>query len=87
MLKESGHRRWKGKYISFEPDIRLDEWEIWSDSQNVIIGQVRWYSHWRKYCFFPSQDTVWEEICLGEISDFIKRRTTERRQGKVNAPA
>lgn len=38
---------------------------------NILIGQIKWYAHWRKYCFYPEIDTIWDSKCLQEISNFL----------------
>jgi len=78
-------------WISFKlNDRRLkaktDIWEVWSLDEASHIGQVRWYSPWRKYCFFPSSQTVWEQDCLRHIAEFIESETTKHRKGKRAFP-
>lgn len=41
------------------------------------LGSIRWYSNWRRYCFFPYDGTVFDAACLTEITEFI--------QGLMNA--
>ena len=31
------------------------------------IGEIKWYSPWRKFCFYPDKDTVWDNKCLNEV--------------------
>jgi hypothetical protein len=74
-------------WISFKlNDRRLkaktDTWEVWSLDEASHIGSVRWYSPWRKYCFFPSHETVWEQDCLRHIAEFIESETAKHRKGK-----
>ena len=45
----------------------------------LIIGEVRWYSIWNRYCFFPIQNAVLEPDSLAEIVDFINELTEKRR--------
>ena len=42
------------------------------------IGEIRWFTRWRKYAFFP--DGIFEEDCLREIASFIEARTKEHRE-------
>ena len=49
------------------------------------IGVVKWYGAWRKYCFFPNGDTIWDMKCLQQVCDWllevntpIKNRTTKK---------
>ena len=45
---------------------------IWSvDSNMTPLGQIRWYSNWRRYCFFPSNATLFDRNCLEQIIAFI----------------
>lgn len=31
------------------------------------IGEIKWYAPWRKFCFYPDKDTVWDSKCLLEV--------------------
>ena len=39
--------------------------------RNEILGWVRWYSPWNRWCFLPCEGTVWSDNCLTDIVDFI----------------
>jgi len=41
-------------------------------SGNPLLGQVKWYAPWRKYCFYPSPVCVFDTGCLQLIADFCK---------------
>jgi hypothetical protein len=47
---------------------------------NVKLGEIRWFGRWRKYCFFPWTDTLYEETCLRDISQFIEEETKSQRE-------
>lgn len=47
------------------------------------LGEIKWYSSWRKYAFFPESHTVFEPTCLSDISDFIKGLMAERKAVKT----
>jgi predicted N-acyltransferase len=51
-------------------------------SSGDILGYVKWYSQWRRYCFFtiPSSGIVFDEGCLSDIQDFIKNLMLERKK-------
>jgi hypothetical protein len=44
------------------------------------LGQVKFYGAWRKFCFFPSQSTLFDTTCLNEIAEFCKHQNDLRRQ-------
>lgn len=44
----------------------------------LILGQIKWFPRWRKYSFFPANDTVWEQDCLDDIVAFLYKLKTEK---------
>lgn len=55
-------------------------WGIYTKDENpILLGLVRWETGWRKYAFFPMNQTLYEEDCLEVISEFLKQKTSERR--------
>lgn len=44
------------------------------------LGQLRFYGAWRKYCFFPDENTVFDSACLDEIADLCRAKTAEWRE-------
>jgi hypothetical protein len=51
-------------------------WNILSIDNNDCLGTIKWFPNWRKYCFYPSNDCVFEQDCLRVISNFIESETT-----------
>jgi hypothetical protein len=47
--------------------------------QRVTLGKIAWRGQWRKYCFFPSRDTVFEENCLRDIARFCEDATAAKK--------
>jgi len=49
--------------------------QILAKENGAILGQIKWYGAWRKYCFWPSPGsiTVFETQCLGDIINFINK--------------
>jgi hypothetical protein len=51
-----------------------------------VLGLIRWFPRWRKYVFAPCTETVYEETCMGEISEFIVTKTkAHKEKAKINA--
>jgi hypothetical protein len=61
---------------------KTNVYEVHPINEIEILGAVRWFGRWRKYCFFPRPDTVYEETCLGEIAEFCVRETKNHRLKK-----
>lgn len=38
------------------------------DNDDEEIGVIKWYGSWRKYCFFPNGETLWDSNCLISIT-------------------
>lgn len=71
-------------YLKFVPgDAGRRKTSIWlvTTKQDNVLGYVRWYAQWRKYCFLPTAHSIFEEVCLREIAEFITARTREHKTG------
>jgi hypothetical protein len=68
-----------GSYIEFRPMPPRPKTKVWlvCPKEGGSIGQVSWYGPWRKYCFLPAINTVFEQICLREIADFCQSQTED----------
>jgi hypothetical protein len=55
------------------------------NNQGEALGEVRWYSKWRKYCFFPSLDNpiCLDDMCLIEMAGLLANVTKEHKE-KLN---
>lgn len=74
-----------GTYIRFTeypmpPAHKTRLWRVETKERGDVLGEVRWFGRWRKYCFEPFGRAVFEEVCMREISDFIVARTREHRE-------
>lgn len=58
-----------GKSVSEKTDI----WIVVGNGHE--LGRIGFFGRWRKYCFFPSVNTLFDNKCLNEISDFCKKQT------------
>ena len=58
-------------------------WRVRPQGEALTLGLVQWFSHWRKYCFFPCEPTVFDANCLREIADFCETRTQEHRTAAI----
>lgn len=46
------------------------------------LGEIRWWTPWRRYTFQPANWTTFDVGCLLEITEFIKQLMEERKDGK-----
>lgn len=52
---------------------------------DFALGWIKWHTGFRKYSFYPEENTVFESTCLQDIIDFIKYLTDERKIAKQTA--
>jgi hypothetical protein len=74
-----------GKHIEFEPGLdkpKTKTWKVLSKYDSSMLGWIGWFSRWRKYSFFPSNSTVFEEDCLRDIAMFVQHKTQEHKLKK-----
>ena len=50
--------------------------------QQIILGEVSWWSPWRQYTFKPSSNTIWNKECLRTIAGFCESITEDHRSKK-----
>ena len=71
------------KYLSFielMPNKKTKVFEVQNKTSDRILGFVRWYAPWRKYCFFTTAESIIFDVsCLADIQDFINSLMTERK--------
>lgn len=48
-------------------------YHIWSIKNKCHIGEIKWFSRWRKYCLYPDLDTIWDEKCIKDILEFLEK--------------
>ena len=66
----------KGKYIEavlviYGPRRNTAIYGVVATSNRSKLGLLKWYSPWRKYCFFPEDGTVFDARCLKQIAEWI----------------
>lgn len=78
-----------GPYILFtlapaDPKKITKTWTVAAkNSLGFTLGVVKWWSAWRRYCFFPNADTVYDADCLWDIADFCAHMTREQKENQA----
>lgn len=60
-------------------------WEVMNKERTAILGVIKWYGAWRRYSFFPHQNTIFEKTCLRDIADFCEEETQVHREALKRA--
>ena len=45
------------------------------ENHGTPLGEIKWFSHWRRYAFFPAPGTIFDAACLGQLADFCRTET------------
>lgn len=45
-----------------------------------LLGQIRWWSSWRRYCLFTLPNRVLSQGCMTDICSFIGELMEERKK-------
>ena len=80
------NKEYKGKYFSIYSIIKENRktpiyWLLNNDNFN--LGEIKWFPAWRKYCFYPNMDTIWDTKCLEEVIEFMNQINNKRRSDNV----
>lgn len=57
------------------PKSKTHKFAVISNYNKAMLGYVKWYSPWRKYCFMPLDTTIFDNKCLAEISEYCAYKT------------
>lgn len=47
-----------------------------------LLGQIRWWPSWRRYCLFTLPNRVLSQGCMTDVCSFIDELKEERRNQK-----
>lgn len=61
---------------------RTETWDVYTVEGNFHLGIVKWYSAWRRYCFFAGQNTLYDPTCLREIAEFAEKATKDHKENR-----
>ncbi len=81
----------EGKHLRFankekiSPKGKTFTWAVMNKHDEILLGSIRWFSHWRCYSFYPLSDTVFEKDCLRDIADFCELETKEQKKKKLES--
>jgi len=74
----------EAKWIRFDlqpkkADAKTQVYNVANKENGSYIGQVKWNSGWRKYCFFPQPNCLFESDCLSDIVKFLNKLMLDRK--------
>ena len=72
----------KGKWIRFvliKGGDKTNVWRVVTKDLWDSLGEIKWFSRWRQYAFFPFAGTIFEKTCLGDIANFMEEKMLARK--------
>lgn len=51
---------------------------IYNQDNTAFLGYIKFNVQWRRYCFYPEANTVFDIKCLSIISEFIDLQMKQR---------
>ena len=75
------------KYIKFELCEQKKKTAVYSVMQSdalFVLGFIKWFPAWRRYCFYPEEGVIFDASCLKAIIDFIEKLMEERKIERTN---
>lgn len=63
------------EYLHFVKTEDKPKTSVWScrTRTDVELGEVKWFTSWRQYCYFPLTQAVYSNGCLKDIADFLEQ--------------
>jgi hypothetical protein len=74
----------RGKYLLYKDVGKVKvgalthKFEVTQRMNGALIGFVKWYPMWRKYCFYPL-DCILDPSCLEEIDPYSRAQTEKHK--------
>jgi hypothetical protein len=56
---------------------KTKQWQVDHVDGDNNLGYISWYAPWRRYCFYPNDDRLFDAACLMGIGLFITQRMAE----------
>ena len=73
------------KYITIKPHGvsktgKTKVWEVFNVKHHCLVGYIQWYGAFRKYCFYPTDGTLYDSDCMLMIADFLESVNVQHRR-------
>jgi hypothetical protein len=59
---------------------KTSRWSIHNIRTQAFLGEIKWYSAWRQYCFFTTMDAVFNDSCMLDILHFVKQLSAAHKE-------
>ena len=74
-------------FISFveidNPGRKTRKWQVISAIGGDVLGEIQWYSPWRRYVLLTKNNPIFDTNCMTAILEFINSQMTYYREEKT----
>ena len=63
------------KFVMVEQKPKTKVYEVYNTRYGALLGVVKWYGPWRRYCFWPQANCIFSAGCMEDVAQFINNRT------------
>ncbi len=60
-------------------DSSTKKWQVVAKKDEFLLGEVQWFGRWKRYAFFPFEETLFEATCLRDLAAFCEAKTREHK--------
>ena len=71
------------KFVKFADTGKTEKYYVTSKEEIFNLGEIKWFSRWRCYAFFPNENTVYEKKCMIDIAEFLIHLMEKRKNGET----
>ena len=78
----------ESKYLTFihirnSPSNKTKIIHVFNKTNEIFLGVVSWFAAWRKYCFEPESEMVFDSNCLQDIKDFLDKENKQHKEERL----
>ena len=85
MPKDQTSRHLAFRFRGYSPSGKTERWLVTTHNLPTVVtlGEIYWYSGWRRYIFTPESGRIFDSDCLNRISAFLDQRFGKHRHELV----
>ena len=76
------------KYLLFlickEPNRKTPTVNVRTLDGEIVLGNIKFYGAWRKFVFYPKEETLFDSKCLCDIIDMMNELQTSWKNKEFN---
>jgi len=58
--------------IFYKRPVKTKVFKVSNHVYDCDLGWIKWHTGWRRYAFYPEENTYYEEVCMKDIAGFLE---------------